>query len=337
MWQITTHLPTDIQYPNVGVGIAEVYHGRSPRLLSVEEGLCAVRCLTTRLLIHATHTERRMSSIGGTGDPQPYNFWTQQSRLEECLNCLHAVIEPWNFPPSSAGHYPDSTPMLLGWHVKALFVVLGETKLAKMHTNCGLGLDQGQILSCEDAVHQISLELATVLENNMGKMVPSNAATNITVSWITYVTLQSLLRYQQRQRRIASWPSFGHLDELNMSKNTISASSVAETCLDLNDNFMTDIASPSSATSASGFSWSSSTTTLTDALVLDTFEALQSKLSQSASNLPVAAFFSEHIQPEMKCSLDDVRMPMVGLADSTGSPIGKTFEWEDGLTVYLGR
>lgn len=273
-----------------------------------------------------------MSSIGGTADPQPYNFWTQQSRLEECLNCLHAVIEPWTFSPSSAGHYPDTTPMLLGLHVKALFVVLGETKLAKMHTNCGLGLDQGQIQSCEDAVRQSSLELATTLEN-MGKMVPGNAATNITVSWIAYVTLQSLLRYQQRQRRTASWPSFGHLDELDLSKNNISASGVAETCLDLNHDFMADLASPSSATSASGFSWSSSTTTLTDALVLDTFEALQSRLSQSASNLPVAAFFSEHIQSEMKCSLDAVRMRMVGLADSIGSSIGKTFGWEDGLTV----
>ncbi|RYP43157.1 hypothetical protein DL768_010061 [Monosporascus sp. mg162] len=178
--EIMTYLPSNDEFP--GLRVADVCHGTVPRLLSVDEGLPAIRVLGTRILMHVSYTGRRRNSNEPAA--QAYNFWTHQSRLEESLNYLQTFTEAWR--AGSKGHNLDA--MLLDVHTKVLSLILGEAKLAKMGSNQSLGFEPGQIHVCADAAHQSALDLAATLQA-MDKMLPSDAATDLTVSWAAYVTL----------------------------------------------------------------------------------------------------------------------------------------------------
>jgi hypothetical protein len=115
----------------------------------------------------------------------------------------------------------------------------------------------------------------------LNKALPGDAATDLSVTWVAYVTLQSLLRCQRRTQ--ASWTE----------GNAIIGRAPAA------------FLSP----------WAPTVATLSDPLLFDSFESLQAKLADWGSMIPVASLYSDHIQLELDFSTDALQARAVGLLD----------------------
>jgi hypothetical protein len=256
--------------------ISDAYHGTVTRLLSVDEGLTALRALSTRVLAHASRIGNRKNRVTD-GTTRAYNFWTHQSQLEESLGYLQTFTDTWT--AGSMGG-PDFDAVLVDLQTRALVVVLGEAKLAKMSSCRGMRLDPGQLHPCRDAARQHALDSAAAMDA-LNKALPGDAATDLSVTWVAYVTLQSLLRCQRRTQ--ASWTE----------GNAIIGRAPAA------------FLSP----------WAPTVATLSDPLLFDSFESLQAKLADWGSMIPVASLYSDHIQLELDFSTDALQARAVGLLD----------------------
>lgn len=188
---------------------------------------------------------------------QPYNFWTNQHRLEEMVRYISS------FTKVAEGRDVKSVLDLM---LKALMVVLQEAALKKLHTSTQNGLDQ-QLNVAEAAALQHALEIADIVQTSV---VPDD----LVLTWAVYVAVDSLLRYKQRSRnqRLSTVPWSN--DEIGCFSSYSAEASFVPTTPSINTSFAST--DPSS---------------LADALVLDSVDTMQSTLLERSRNSPIAAFF----------------------------------------------
>ncbi|PHH91788.1 hypothetical protein CDD83_10284 [Cordyceps sp. RAO-2017] len=232
-----------------GISVGDIFRNAAPRPLSVEEALLAAHMLTRRVVVHVRETRVRSC----WPDRQPYSFWTNQHRLEQTLQYIR------NFLKTDPKPEPRLETML-DLYVRAWSIVLYEAKLRRTDASSWNAGDAGRQGAGGDALLQQTLELAQALQT---RVLPVDAASLITVSWVVYVALQSLLRGKRRL------------------SNLLHTGPIAVTC----------------------------------ALVMDSFDALQSMLAKLGVDSPIANFFLSQVETEKSCSDAALGKCLVGLAD----------------------
>lgn len=284
--QITTSLPqpqTHEAWSVRGISIGDVFRNAALRPLSVDEALLAARILGFRIMTHVKSTEHTTSYP----DQQPYNFWTNQYRLEETLRYVLNFI--------SADPTPDANAkVLLRLQGKALAIVLHEARLKKLRTGC-LPIQNGsdQVRASENALLHRALELAEAVQ---ASVLSTDAATGLTMCWVIYVALQSLLRHQTRTsasqlgQMAATWPRSAAGSDNNVGSYLHMGSGRYEP---------------------------GDPATLTGALVLDSLSALQSTLAEWVDKCPSAAFILDQVKLESGGIGHAMDKRVVGLIDFT--------------------
>ncbi|KAK0630317.1 hypothetical protein B0T17DRAFT_598537 [Bombardia bombarda] len=325
--EVTTSLPQSSVNQKLsipGVNIGDVFRKASPRPLSFHEGQAVCRMLAQRVIVHVKKT--RHTSMP---DQQPYNFWTNQHRLEEIMRYVLNITK--SSPSSSAATNSSSmcaaagsgaidssnTPkVVLTLHIKALMIVIYEAKLRKMRstTQSPNQNGPGQIRSTENSLLQRALEIAEAVQTSV---LATDAATHLTVTWSVYVALQSLLR-QRRRSSSAHHPPQQQQQQQQQHQQQLEMT--AWTACSSGDSIMGgfgsyDMGSITCGNAMGGFESADSTMTLAGALVLDTFNVLHNALTEWSDKSPVAAFFVDQIEMESGEIDGALDKRLVGLGD----------------------
>ncbi|KAK7418006.1 hypothetical protein QQZ08_011403 [Neonectria magnoliae] len=295
--EITTWLPPPQSLlarnrsSHVGVRIEDIFRNAAPRPLSVEEALWATHMLTRRIVIHVRDTKT-------TTGRQPYSFWTNQHQLEQTLRYLRSFVQAEMDAKPGSGQ-----ETMLDLYTKAWDVVLLEAKLKKKATthSSSHARSADQDRAGERVVLQRTLELAGAMQTCV---LPIDAVSAITLSWILYAALQSLLRCKRRQSASAHDSSADSNDGGNNSSGRSSSSSLL-----LLDNVACD----------GGAFGQTDSFTVNNALIMDASDALQSMLAQLGHDNPIAGFFLGQLEVEKSSSDIDLGKYLVGLADFAAS------------------
>ncbi|ORY68267.1 uncharacterized protein BCR38DRAFT_422616 [Pseudomassariella vexata] len=291
----------DASFSRLSFSTGEVFRRPYPRPLLVQEGICAADLLCCRIVSHIKRTNH-----ASTAELQPYNFWINHHRLEEMLRHI-STRTPEATSPTSPDTPDACAKVVLDILLKALLIVLHEAKLKKMRVSNQNQFDQ--IRASGNVALQRSLEIAEAVQTSV---LPTDARANITLSWAVYVTLQSLLRQQRRDS--ASWP----LDNVELDVNTWSNSNNSESVFHYSTDTNAFLRSGTAMPAVNLFEAAGSmSTSLTGALVLDSFNALQSTLEGWCSKSPIVAFFLGQIKTEMSETDEILDGRFVGLADFT--------------------
>ncbi|KAI0128327.1 hypothetical protein BJ170DRAFT_682124 [Xylariales sp. AK1849] len=284
--EITTLLPqsnTPDSWAIPGIRIGDVFRNAASRPLLVDEALLAARMLGPRILMHVKTIEQTTSSQ----DQQPYNFWTNQYRLEETLRYVlnFTITDP---------NPKDNIKAVLDLQVKALGIVLHGAMLKKMRSASHQNQKSSEQLQINEyALLQRTLELVEAVQTSI---LFTDAATSLTRSWAAYVALQSLLRHQRRS-------SAEQLDRMTTAWSCPTAGA--------------DGGTGTYHMGSGGYIEPANPVGLTSALVLDAFDALHSTLIEWADKSPIAAFFLEQVKLECVSGDDAVDKRIVGLVDFT--------------------
>ncbi|GKT70169.1 hypothetical protein ColTof4_02592 [Colletotrichum tofieldiae] len=270
--EMTTWLPISKAHEQQGsnrIGIQEIFRNAAPRPFSVEEALWAAHILTQRIVIHAKHSGTTRYET----DRLPYSFWTHQHQVEQTLRYLRSFVGTDS--SSAAGQ-----KTMLDLYLKAWGVVLDEAKLKKTHVSRSAA-SSTQDRAGEDQVLQRTLKLAETL---LIRVVPRDAASTITVSWVIYVALQSILRCRQRQSA---------REHATTADIMVHWCGTAELPAELSTGMPV---------------------TVTHSL-MDSSDALQSMLVQLGRDNPIAIFFLGQFDAEKRNSSADLDKRLVGLVD----------------------
>ncbi|GKT93216.1 hypothetical protein Ct61P_11066 [Colletotrichum tofieldiae] len=225
--------------------------------------------LTQRIVIHAKHSGTTRYET----DRLPYSFWTHQHQVEQTLRYLRSFVGTDS--SSAAGQ-----KTMLDLYLKAWGVVLDEAKLKKTHVSRSAA-SSTQDRAGEDQVLQRTLKLAETL---LIRVVPRDAASTITVSWVIYVALQSILRCRQRQSA---------REHATTADIMVHWCGTAELPAELSTGMPV---------------------TVTHSL-MDSSDALQSMLVQLGRDNPIAIFFLGQFDAEKRNSSADLDKRLVGLVD----------------------
>ncbi|RYP25029.1 hypothetical protein DL765_000257 [Monosporascus sp. GIB2] len=205
-----------------------------------------------------------MTKYENNPDQQPYNFWTNHHRLDEMVRFISRYTDSGKVL-QSASQSNSKAGLVLELLLKGMSVVINEAMLRKVHTSQRSGFDR--IRAAEDAVLQHSLEITEAIQTNV---LPTDASSKLTVSWVIYVTLQSLLRRQRRCSDYARLP-------LERLRNTsISTNSTCSGCFSVGD--MDAVLEDPAATDYFALSEPAilaDPVALADAVILDSFDALR--------------------------------------------------------------
>jgi hypothetical protein len=172
---------------------------------------------------------------------------------------------------------------MLDLYLKAWSVVLDEARLRKAGTSqSGLELPD-QERHDQDMILQRTLKLAETLQTCV---VQRDAASSITVSWVIYVALQSLLRCQRRQ---ALWERSPTIIPRQQNLAIQTANKVAHAVEE------------------------AASVTIKHALMMDSIDALQHMLTHLGRDSPIAIFFLGKLEKEKRLSAVELDKCLVGL------------------------
>ncbi|KAI1943667.1 hypothetical protein LOZ66_000251 [Ophidiomyces ophidiicola] len=322
------YLPQEDGLDMACLRLDDVLRRSRPWKLSDRQGLGVVTILCTRTIQHA-----KMINHSDPLDRSHY-FWTQHYHLDEAIRYVKQSTSADNDMP------PDSedigSNMILRILLKATAICLHETLLSKAeaevssHSSAKRAM---QIQSSEALTLQYSLDMVNLVQTSISK---EEIRANVFFCWAIYVAIQSLVRHQHRNA--CTHPHLESTRRLSVSTSQSSGSSNASTdevpfncfrnsfCNGFhsipNNSGCTHCGIPMDSSNASHSNFGTEdmfVDTLAEAMILDSISSLQSSLIDLSHKIPLAKFFCEEIEMELRETVSDLKERVVGLAAFTNT------------------
>ena len=319
------YLPQENGCPDVPcLRLDDVLKRSRPWQLSINQGLNVATILCTRTIQHI-----KMMNYSDPLDRNHYNFWTQHYHLDEAIRYVADSTSADSVDGLSYSSDDASSNIDLKILLKATATCLHGALLVKADAEVsakGSSKQAMQAQASEALILQNSLDIAHLIQASVSTEA---AKINIFLPWAIYVAIQSLIRHRHRSTSMQARVSSPRSSSVCTSSSSFLSSTGPD---DVSFSFPSSFNSTGSlhafpgnsscvrcgiATDTGGNASTSSfggedrfLDTLTEAIVLDSMNALRSSLVDLSDKSPLSKFFDDEVETEMVA----LGERMVGLA-----------------------